>query len=143
VQEQVDHADQMGWDDHVVSNLRRILDQHASSLVKAHQMGVGIIAGSDAGSCGVGHGIGFLYELELMQQAGLPALAVINAATGNCSSRLAFKEKLGQIKPGYLSRFILTCHSPLETISNLRKQKAVMFDGAVFESGETFDSSGL
>lgn len=143
VQEQVDHADVMGWDAGVVSNLRKILDQHAVSLVKAREMGVCIIAGSDAGSYGVAHGIGLLNELELMERAGLPPLAVIHAATGAGSSRLAFKEKFGQIKPGYLSRFILTRHSPLERIAHLRKQKFIMFDGETFESDEAINSTGL
>jgi imidazolonepropionase-like amidohydrolase len=143
VQEQVDHADVMGWDAEVVSNLKKILDQHAASLVKAHEMGVRIIAGSDAGSYGVAHGIGFLNELELMERAGLPALTVINAATGAGSSRLAFKEKFGQLKPGFLSRFILTRNSPLEGIANLRKQKFVMFDGAAFEGDENINATGL
>ena len=143
VQEQVDRAEAMGWDAQVVSNLRKILDQHAASLVKAQEKGVLIIAGSDAGSCGVAHGIGFLTELELMERAGLSPLAVINAATGTSSSRLAFKEKFGQIKPGYLSRFILTRHSPLESIANLRKQKFVLFNGAMLETDENIDSSGL
>jgi imidazolonepropionase-like amidohydrolase len=143
VQEQVDHADLMGWDAEVVSNLKKILEQHAASLVKAHALGVQIIAGSDAGSVGVAHGVGFLYELELMERAGLSPLAVINAATGTSSNRLAFKEKFGQFKSGFQSRFILTHHSPLEKISNLRKQKFVVFDGDVFESDESFDPSGL
>jgi imidazolonepropionase-like amidohydrolase len=143
VQEQVDHADLMGWDAEVVSNLRKILDQHAASLVKGHAMGVQIIAGSDAGSCGVAHGVGFLHELELMERAGLPPLAVINAATGAPSSRLAFKENFGQIKTGYQSRFILARHSPLESVSNLRKQICVVFDGAVFENNQEVDPSGL
>ncbi|HEY3762483.1 MAG TPA: amidohydrolase family protein [Verrucomicrobiae bacterium] len=143
VQEQVDHADIMGWDAEVVGNLKKILDQHAASLVKAHRMGVRIIAGSDAGSYGVAQGLGFLYELELMQQAGLTPLAVIKAATGASSSRLGFAEKFGQLKPGYLSRFILTRHSPLETISNLRKPKWVVFDDSVLESGENPDVTGL
>jgi imidazolonepropionase-like amidohydrolase len=143
VQEQVDHADQMGWDAQVVSNLTKILEQHAASLVKAHKMGVQIIAGSDAGSCGVAHGVGFLYELELMGRAGLAPISIINSATGTSSNRLAFKEKFGQIKPGFQSRFILTRHSPLESVSNLRKQKLIVFDGDVLESDEDFDSTGL
>jgi imidazolonepropionase-like amidohydrolase len=143
VQAQIDHADQLGWDDQVVSNLKKILDQHAASLVKAHKLGVPIIAGSDAGSYGVAHGIGLLNELEMMERAGLSPLAVINAATGTGSNRLAFKEKFGLIKPGYQSRFMLTRFSPSERVSNLRKQKCVVFDGEVFESGEIFDSSGL
>lgn len=143
VQEQVDHANVMGWDAEIVSNLRKILDQHALSLVKAHQMGVQIIAGSDAGSVGVAHGYGFLYELELMQRAGLSPLAIINAATGNSSGRLGYQEKFGQLKSGYLSRFILTEHSPAATISNLRKNKWVVFDGAVLESADDAHSQGM
>jgi imidazolonepropionase-like amidohydrolase len=143
VQEQVDQADQMGLDAEVVSNLRKILERHAASLVKAHALGVQIIAGSDAGSVGVAHGIGFLRELELMERAGLSPLAVINSATGASSNRLAFKEKFGQIKLGFQSRFILTRHRPLETVSNLRKDKCVVFDGEVFAGDENFDSSGM
>ncbi len=143
VQKQVDHADAMGWDASVVANLNRILENHAASLVKAHAMGVQVVAGSDAGSVGVAHGLGLLDELELMERAGLNSLAVINSATGVGSNRLAFKEKFGQAKAGYRARFIVTRHSPLETVANLRKQRIIVFDGAVFASGEQEDFSGL
>jgi imidazolonepropionase-like amidohydrolase len=143
VQEQVDHADLMGWDAGTVSNLRRILDQHAASLVKAHAMGVEIIAGSDAGSVGVAHGFGFLYELELMERAGLSPLVVLNSATGANSCRLGYKENFGQLTPGYLSRFIITQHSPLKTISNLRKTKTVVFDGEIFHENGSIDPAGM
>ena len=143
VQKQVDHADRLGWDAHVVGNLRKILDRHAATLVKAHAMGVQIVAGSDAGSCGVAHGLGLLEELELMERAGLAPAAIVHSATGASARRLAFKEKFGEIKPGYLSRFILTRHSPLETAANLRKEKIVVFDDQVFATGESLDVSGL
>lgn len=143
VQKQVDHAGIMGWDAEVLGNLRKILDQHAASLVKAHELGVLLIAGSDAGSYGVAHGIGFLDELELMERAGLSPLAALNSATGVPSERLGFKEKFGQIRPGFLSRFILTRHSPLETIANLSKQRFVVFHDAVFETDAAFDATGL
>ena len=143
VQEQLNHAGAFGWDERVVGNLRRILDQHAESLIKAHRMGVQVIAGSDAGSCGVAHGIGLLYELELMERAGLSAIAVINSATGAGSERLAYKEKFGQIKPGHHSRFLLTRHAPLESVSNLKRHKFVIFDGEVLESDEGINTDGL
>ncbi len=143
VQKQVDHADRMGWDAETVSHLQRILHQHAASLVKAHEMGVLVIAGSDAGSVGVAHGIDFLYELELMERAGLSALAVLNAATGAGSARLDFREKFGRIRPGFLSRFLLTRHSPLKTVGNLRQARLVVFDGAVLDGGATLDPAGL
>ncbi len=143
VQKQVDHAEIMKWEPDIVTNLRGILDRHATSLAKAHAMGVTIIAGSDAGSYGVAHGVDFIYELELMERAGMPSLAVINAATGVSSVRLRYKEKLGRIETGFLPRFILTRHSPLETVSNLRKARTVIFDGDVFETNEDADVKGL
>jgi imidazolonepropionase-like amidohydrolase len=143
VQEQVDHADLMGWDAPTAANLRGILDRHATSLVKAHALGVPIVAGSDAGSVGVAHGLGLFYELELMERAGLPPIAVINAATGVGASRLGYREKFGRIAAGWLGRFILTRHSPLETVSNLRRPRTVVFDGQIFETDETADVAAL
>jgi imidazolonepropionase-like amidohydrolase len=143
VQEQVDHADRMGWDAQVVENLQKILDQHAASLVKAHAMGVQVIAGSDAGSCGVAHGLGLLYELELMERAGLSPISVINSATGAGPQHLAFKEKFGQIKPGFRSRFLLTRHSPLESVTSLSKDMLTVFDGKTLGTRGDFNSEGL
>lgn len=143
VQKQVDHAAIMKWDDEIVTNLRGILDRHAASLAKAHAMGVMIVAGSDAGSYGVAHGVDFVHELELMERAGMPSLAVINAATGVSAGRLRYKEKIGRIEQGGASRFILTRHSPLETVSNLRKARTVIFDGQAFETDETADVHSL
>lgn len=143
VQKQLDDAGVLGWDGGVTSNLKRILDRHAASLVKAAQLGVTIVAGSDAGSYGVQHGVGFFYELELMERAGLAAITVINSAMGAASARLAFREKFGQIRAGYLPRFIVTRHSPLESVAFLRRPKAIVFDGAVFEGEEKEDLAGL
>jgi imidazolonepropionase-like amidohydrolase len=143
VQEQVDHADLMGWDVATVTNLRGILDRHAASLVKAHGLGVLVVAGSDAGSVGVAHGLGLFDEMELMERAGMPSIVVINAATGTGAERFGYKERLGRIAPGCLSRFILTSHSPLETVANLRRPRTVVFDGQVFETGGTSADKGL
>ncbi len=143
IQKQIDFANRMGWDDKIVSNLKKILDQHSSSLLKADRLGVPIIAGSDAGAMGVQHGFGLIDELCLMENAGLSSLQVLRSATGSSSYALAFKDYFGVIKPGYRSRFILTRHSPLESVSNLRKEKHVIFDGDVYNSTEPIDQEGL
>ncbi|HEU5078659.1 MAG TPA: amidohydrolase family protein [Opitutaceae bacterium] len=143
VQKQIDHADIMGWDAEITANLRKILARHGETLVEANDRGVLIVAGSDAGSYGVAHGTGFLYELELMERAGLPAIAVINAATGVGSDRLNYREKIGRIAVGYRSRFLLTTFSPAVTVSNLRKPKTIIFDGEVFEADDVVEEKGL
>lgn len=141
VQAQFDHAARFGWDEAVVGHLRRILDAHAASLRRAHELGVRIVAGSDAGSCGVPHARGLLHELELMERAGLPPLAVINAATGAGAVRLCYKENFGRIAVGARSRFILTAHRPVDSITALRQPRTIVFDGEPLDS--TDDASGL
>ncbi len=143
VQAQLDHAAMLGWDVATKDNLQRILAAHAASLRLAHMLGVIIVAGSDAGSCGVPHGFGLLRELELMERAGLPPLTVIHAATGAGAVRFGYREKFGRIAPGWRSRFMLTRHSPLATVANLRQSRTIVFDGMVFSAGQNEDSTGL
>lgn len=143
VQFQVDRPEAVGWSAQVCANLQKIVDAHAVSLVKAAALGVRIVAGSDAGSHGVAHGHGFLHELLLMERAGLSAAKVLHAATGAAAARLGFAEDFGVLRAGAKPRFILTEHSPLETVANLAQPKTVVFDGAVFDQGDDPHQPGL
>lgn len=143
IQKQIQYADQLGLNEKIIHNLRKILEQHSNSLTKAYEIGTPIVAGSDAGSLGVEHGLGLIYELELMENAGISLLTIINSATGNSYNCLRFKEKFGQIKKGYQSRFILTKYSPLERTSNLKKEKYIVFDGVIYKSIGENEIKGL
>ena len=143
VQLQIDRAANLGWDDEVVGNLQRIIESHRNMLRRAHELGVTVVAGSDAGSCGVPHGIGLLQELVHMEHAGMPAMAVIRSATGASAATLDFPEPIGRIAPGCRSRFILTRHDPLRTVANLMKEKTIVFDGNAIECPSALESVGL
>jgi len=143
VQLQIDFADQLGWETQIVDHLKRIIECHQQMLGLGHRKGVRILAGSDAGSCGVPHGVGLLAELSHMERAGLPPMAVLRSATGTSADTLEFAEQIGQISPGYRSRFILTRHDPLDTVANLQKEKTILFDGAVVTSKGNDDTEGL
>jgi imidazolonepropionase-like amidohydrolase len=143
VQYQVDHAAALGWSDLIRDNLRRILDGHARSLARAAQLGVRLVAGSDAGSHGVAHGWGFLRELELMQQAGLSAMQVLHSATGASAARLGYAENIGTLTAGVKPRFLLTEHDVIASVENLRRAKAVIFDGSVHLGGDDPAVPGL
>jgi imidazolonepropionase-like amidohydrolase len=136
VQKQVDHADQMGWNALERENLQRILDHHAASLRKGLSLGVRILVGSDAGSCGVGHAEGLFVEMERMEQAGMPTLSVLNACTGGNREVLVPNAKMGRIASGMKPRFLITQHDPLKSVSELRKSKWVVVDGQIFSSDQ-------
>jgi imidazolonepropionase-like amidohydrolase len=143
VEIQIDRAADLGWDDVVVGHLKRIIDGHREMLRRAHEMGVPIVAGSDAGSCGVPHGVGLIDELVHMQTAGMPPMAVLRSATAVSAATLAFPARIGQLAPGFHSRLILTTHDPLKTLANLHREKTVLFDGAATRSSEGVDTIGL
>jgi imidazolonepropionase-like amidohydrolase len=143
VQLQIDRAEDLGWDQTVVGHLRRIVDSHRAMLRRAHDIGVKIIAGSDAGSCGVPHGLGFLDELTQMQSAGLPPMSILRSATSVSASLLNFPEPIGRLAPGYRARFIVTRHDPLKTVANLQKPRTIFFDGSVAQCDDDMNPQGL
>lgn len=143
VQLQIDRGNELGWDDVVLSHLRRIIENHCRMLVHAQEIGVRIIAGSDAGSCGVPHGIGLLRELELMQQAGISTAQVLGYATGRSAGHLDFREPIGRLAADHRARMIFTRFNPLKDVANLRLERIVVFDGqALLVHGE-IDQDGL
>lgn len=75
------HPEAVGWSANTVGNLRRILDQHAEHARLAGEIGVTVLAGTDAGSMGVVHGQALAEEADRLQEAGLAVEAVLRAAT--------------------------------------------------------------
>jgi imidazolonepropionase-like amidohydrolase len=140
---QFGRAAELDHDPQVVGHLERILAGHADMLCHAHEIGVSIVAGSDAGSCGVPHGIGLVDELVQMERAGLPPLAVIQSATGVSARVLDFPDPIGRIAPGCRARMVFTTHDPCQAVANLHKEKTILFDGQVIHCPHDLDSIGL
>ncbi|MBU1362455.1 MAG: amidohydrolase family protein [Gammaproteobacteria bacterium] len=73
----------VGWSTNTIGHLRRIIDSHAEHLRLAHEMGVTLLLGTDAGSMGVEHGKAMFEEIQRYLEAGLPLSAALQAATAN------------------------------------------------------------
>ncbi|MCC5836018.1 MAG: amidohydrolase family protein [Opitutales bacterium] len=135
VHRQIIHADEMGWDDAIVGNLRRILDGHAKSLGQAMDMGIEILIGSDAGSYGVPHAIGLFEEIWLMSQAGMPALEALCRAIHDNPLRLAPKLEPNTITAGREATFLLAPTAALKDARELAKA-TVLVRGAPVQQPE-------
>ena len=142
VQEQLDHADVMGWAGETLDNLKRILENHARSLQKAIAMGINVLVGSDSGSCGVAHGSGLFYEMELLENAGMPTLDILCQATHGNNTLLTGNQPCGSFERGFKPRFILTKNNPFETVKKLCLERLVVFDGEA-ESSATVSLENL
>lgn len=141
VQEQVDHADIMGWTGETLGNLKKILENHSRSLQKALAMGVNVLVGSDSGSCGVAHGTGLVREMELLENAGMSTLDILCQATHGNNNLLTNKQPYGSLEKDFRPRFILTKNNPLETVKNLYLKRFVLFDGEVQDTSTVNEES--
>lgn len=139
VRRQVIHAAAMGWDNEVVGHLKRILEQHAASLQQALALGVRIGVGSDAGSVGVGHGDGFFDELEWMEEAGMPSLSLLRAATTGNATMLGSDTGLGSLRPNGRPSFLLLRKNPAKHLGTLREPRAVIINGYPGVTAESED----
>jgi imidazolonepropionase-like amidohydrolase len=117
----------VGWSANTVGNLRRILDSHAEHLRVAHELGVTLLVGTDAGSMGVEHGRAVADEMLRYSEAGLPTDAVLAAATS------APRRHFGQpplLAPGVPFDAVLLPASPFTAFDALRRPLRVWSAGS-------------
>ena len=94
-----------------------------------HRAGVQLIAGTDTGAVYVIPGFSMHDELQLMVEAGLSNLTVLQSATINAVKFLGKEKDLGTIEKGKLADLVLLDGNPLENIKNTRRIAAVIVNG--------------
>lgn len=99
----------------------------------AYRSGVRLIAGTDTGALYVIPGFSLHDELELMVEAGLSPLAVLQSATINPTRFLGKEKTLGTIEKGKLADLVLLDANPLVDIHNTTKISAVVLNGRFFD----------
>jgi imidazolonepropionase-like amidohydrolase len=96
--------------------------------------GVQIIAGTDGVGTGtLLPGFGLQHELELLAQAGLTPIQVLQAATINAARALRKDGELGSIEAGKLADLVILSSNPLLDIRNTSKIDGVMTGGRLLD----------
>ncbi|MBV6475615.1 MAG: amidohydrolase family protein [Rhodocyclaceae bacterium] len=117
------HPEAVGWSPQTVGHLRRILDDHARHLQLAHEMGVVLLLGTDAGSMGVRHGHAVFEEIVRYAEAGLGLEAALHAATA--AARRHFGLASPVLAKGGEFDALLLAASPFGNPTCLRQPQAV------------------
>ncbi|MEX5720051.1 amidohydrolase family protein [Geodermatophilus maliterrae] len=107
---------------------RADLDIAMSTVGRLHRAGVALLAGTDASSPGVAHGVSLHDELDLLVQAGLPPAAALAAATS--APAVAFRlDDRGTLAPGRRADLVLVDGDPGHDITRTRAVRAVWRNG--------------
>jgi len=92
-------------------------------VARAQKAGVLLLSGTDNGS--------LFDELEAYEQAGVPRMAIIQAATRNGAEWLGKEGDFGSIAPGRRADLIIVDGDPLAQMKNMRNIRTVIKDGEV------------
>jgi imidazolonepropionase-like amidohydrolase len=105
---------------------------------RMYDAGIPLLAGTDATA-----GIMLHRELELEVRAGIPATRALQIATFNAARLLKQENELGSIAPGKRADFLLVEGNPAERISDIRRCRMVMKNGALYKSADVYGAVGI
>ena len=106
---------------------RRSLEVNLDQFRRLLAAGVRFVAGTDAG-WRFTHIESLPMEMMLMNEGGMPAMATIAAATGECARALGLTE-VGTLQPGMLADVIAVAGNPLDDLRRLGDVRLVMQGG--------------
>lgn len=127
----IEFAEELGMSENSIKKSKQVMQDHIDSFKKAHQAGVKIAMGTDAGV--FKHGTN-LRELELMVEHGMTEMEAIVSSTKTAAECLGYDDDLGTIEVGKKADFILLDQNPLEDIKVLRDPnniKVVSINGEI------------
>jgi len=107
-------------------------------LKKLYDSGVTIVAGTDAAS-----GYAFDRELEIYNEAGIPATEILRMATIGAAKVMNRDGDLGSIAPGKLADLILVNGDPTAQIGDIRRVDTVIKNGDVYRPAELYSAFGI
>ena len=120
---QFDRPELAGWNAQSVKGLDAILKNHFEHIALAFEMGVPIMAGSDAGSFGVPHGRALVDELFFYHHLGVPLEKILPCATS--VPRTLWDCETADIVEGSRINLLELQGSPFVDMENLRKPESI------------------
>ncbi len=121
----------------VLDRIRKTYDIALKNLKTLEDAGVTIAAGTDAGNIGTIHGPALFREFQLMKEAGLTPMQILQCATTNAAKTFGGETgpKIGAIAPGKLADLVILKSNPLDDIAHASDIESVMKNGVVYPAG--------
>ena len=125
------YGNEAGVAAHIIDNVRRRTAQHVKYVLHAHQVGVAVATGTDAGSLLTPHGSAGR-EVANLGRIGFTPLEAIRAGTETPARLLKIEDRLGTLSPGKLADLIVVrgnVEADLSLLEGGANMSTVMLNG--------------
>jgi imidazolonepropionase-like amidohydrolase len=120
----------------VLDSIQKTYDVALKNLKTLEDAGVTIATGTDAGNIGTIHGPAIFREFQLMKQAGLTPMQILQCTTANAAKTFGGDTgaKIGSLKPGNFADLVILKSNPLDDIKNTSDIDSVMKNGVIYQA---------
>ncbi len=116
--------------------LKQLLAAELRMTKTFDEAGVSMLAGSDYGGIWVIPGVSLHQEFDLLDQAGLSPLRVLQMTTLDGARFLHHEATAGTVEEGKAANLVLLEKNPLERVANLHTVDAVVRGGRYYAKGD-------
>src|SRR5438876_2291650 len=117
-----------------LDRIKETYDVALPNLKKLEDADVTIAAGTDAGNIGTIHGPALFREFQLMNEAGLTPMQILQCATTNAAKLFAGETgaPFGKIDDGWFADLVVLKSNPVDDIAHASDIESVIKNGVVY-----------
>jgi imidazolonepropionase-like amidohydrolase len=120
--------------DEALDRIKKTYDVALPNLKTLEDAGVTIAAGTDAGNIGTIHGPALFREFQLMKEAGLAPMQILQCATANAAKLFGGETgaHVGKIENGCFADLVVLNSNPLDDIAHASDIDTVIKNGIIY-----------
>jgi len=124
--------------DDALDRIKKVHEIALKNLKTLEDAGVTIAAGTDAGNIGTIHGPALFREFQLMREAGLTPMQILQCATANAAKLFGgdIGAHIGKINKGDFADLIILKSNPIDDIARASDIDSVMKNGVLYPAQE-------
>src|SRR5437762_9064493 len=117
-----------------LDRIKKAYDVALKKLKTLEDVGVTMVAGSDAGMSETLHGPALFREFQLMKEAGLTPMQILQCATANAAKLFGGETgaHIGKIDNGYFADLVVLNSNPADDIAHASDIESVMKNGVLY-----------